>query len=123
MHPNDGDSRSRAVLLVHRAVRLVPRPHGYGPMMRRPHLSVPALLFATGIVLVIGVIVTNAVHRAIEHGDGIKHAHNFTSHGVRAALGAVVILGLVLIISGVVWVVATRTERRKHLDGGPNVTG
>ncbi len=71
--------------------------------MRRPRLSVPAVLFATGLTFVVGVFLTNVVHRAIEHSDGIKHTHNFTSRGVRDALGAVVIVGLLLIGSGVVW--------------------
>ncbi len=68
--------------------------------MTRFRLSVPAVLLAIGIALIVGVIVTNAVHRAIEHADGIEHTHNFASHDVRVALGAVVILGLFLIFSG-----------------------
>jgi hypothetical protein len=72
------------------------------------------VFFATGIALIIGVIVTNAVHHAIEHHDGVAHPHNFTSHGLRAALGGVVILGIFLILSGIVWMTATRRERQRH---------
>lgn len=79
---------------------------------RRP--SAPAVLFGTGIALVVGVIITNAVHRAIERSDGIKHPHVFTSHTVRAALGGVALLGIFLILSGFVWIAATRRERRRH---------
>jgi hypothetical protein len=64
--------------------------------------------------LVVGVIVTNFVHRVIERSNGIEHPHNFTSRGVRVALGGVVTLGVFLILSGVVWILATRRERRHH---------
>jgi hypothetical protein len=69
--------------------------------------------------LVVGVIITNAVHRSIERSKGIKHTHNFTSHGVRAALGGVVILGIFLIFSGIIWTIATRRERRRHAHPEP----
>src|ERR1700733_8119291 len=87
---------------------------GRNPPVTRPRVSIPIVLFITGISLVVGVIVTNAVHRRIERSNGVKHPHNFTSHGVRAALGGVLILGIFLILSGIVWMVATRRERRQH---------
>lgn len=63
--------------------------------------------------LIVGVIMTNAAHRAIEHHDGVHHTHNFAISGLKAALGWVVILGLFLIFR-IVWTVATRYERRNH---------
>lgn len=84
--------------------------------MTRFRLPVPVTLIAGGAILVLGVIGTNAVHQVIEHGDGIRHPHNFSSHGLRAVLGGVVILGLLLIISGIVWSLATKRERRRTRD-------
>ncbi len=64
----------------------------------------PGAIFLLGIVLIVAVLVVN----------GVAGRHPDFSHGLKVGLGAVVIVGIVLVlIAGIVWMRALRRERSR----------
>jgi len=63
------------------------------------------VLSALGIGLIVAVLLTNIVNDASSH-----HHHGF-GHGVRVALGGVVLIGLALILVAVAWTVVRMPRR------------
>jgi hypothetical protein len=72
-------------------------PDRYGRFWGSPRRT----LCAVGVGLIVAVFLTNVV------GDASSHHHRF-GHGVRVALGGLVLIGVALILVSVVWTVVRR---------------